>query len=139
MRERLPDRRASTTFEVEALGLGFTVTVSRYSDDRPAEIFITNHRAGSAASIMASDAAICASLALQHNCPVDVLRKALSRDSQGNATSPLGCALDLIEEVRDEDPHLAVVIEQARNVGDRRQPKIESAAGAVFPAIEEQE
>jgi hypothetical protein len=31
------------------------------------------------------------------------------------------------------------IIEQARDVGDRRRLKIESAAGAVFPAIKEQE
>ena len=98
IRERLPNRRASTVFEVQALGLRFTVAVSRYSDGRPAEIFITSHRAGNAAGIMASDAAICASLALQFGCPVEVLRKALSRDSAGRATSPLGLGLDLSGE-----------------------------------------
>jgi len=96
MRERLPNRRASETFEIYAFELRFTLSVSKYPDGRPAEIFTTNHRATSAAGIMASDAAIAASLALQFGCPVDVLRKALSRDSQGNATSPLGVALDLI-------------------------------------------
>ena len=95
-RERLPNRRASVVFEVESFNLPFTVSVSKYGDGRPAEIFVTNHRAGSAAGIMASDAAICASLALQHGCPVAVLRKALSRDAQGHASSPLGVALDLI-------------------------------------------
>jgi hypothetical protein len=44
--------------------------------------------------IMASDAAIAASLALQFGCPVEVLRKALSRDARGNASSPIGVALD---------------------------------------------
>jgi hypothetical protein len=95
-RQRLPNRRASQTFEVEAMGLRFTVTVSSYRDGRPAEVFITNHHAGSAAGIMASDAAIAASLALQYGCPADVLAKALSRDNQGRATSPLGIALDRI-------------------------------------------
>src|SRR5262245_5626972 len=95
-RERLPSRRASEVFEVQAMGLRFTVSISKYSDDRPAEIFITNHRAGSAAGIMASDAAIAASLALQFGCPAEILRRALSRDSQGRASSPLGCALDLL-------------------------------------------
>jgi hypothetical protein len=44
---------------------------------------------------MASDAAIAASLALQYGCPAEVLRGALSRDSDGVASSPLGVALDL--------------------------------------------
>ena len=96
MRERLPNRRASETFEVYAFELRFTVSVSKYPDGRPAEIFTTNHRATSAAGIMASDAAIAASLALHFGCPVVVLRRALSRDGNGKATSPLGLALDLI-------------------------------------------
>src|SRR5262245_31681521 len=99
-RERLPNRRASELLEVQALRLPFTVSMSKYSDGRLAEIFITNHRAGSAAGILASDAAIAASLALQFGCPVDVLRKALSRDSAGRATSPLGIALDIIAQDR---------------------------------------
>jgi hypothetical protein len=48
------------------------------------------------ASILASDAAIAASLALQFGCPADVLRKALMRDPQGRASGPLAAALDLI-------------------------------------------
>jgi ribonucleoside-diphosphate reductase alpha chain len=95
-RNRLPNRRASLTFEVEAQGLRFTATVARFADGSVAEIFLENHKAGSAAGIMASDAAIAASLALQHGCPLEVLTRALSRDSHGRASSPLGAALDLI-------------------------------------------
>lgn len=98
IRERLPTRRASESFIVESFALKFTITISRFGDGRLGEIFATNHRAQSAAGIMASDAAICASLALQFGCPADVLRKALSRDSQGRASSPLGVALDIIAE-----------------------------------------
>jgi ribonucleoside-diphosphate reductase alpha chain len=76
--------------------LKFTATVSHYPDGRLGEVFLVNHKAGSSAGIMASDAAIAASLALQFGCPVEVLRKALSRDARGNASGPLGIALDLI-------------------------------------------
>jgi hypothetical protein len=95
-RQRLRDRRGSETFAVKCGGLDYIASVSRYDDGRLAEIFLTNHKAGSAAGIMASDAAIAASLALQFGCPIDVLRKALSRDARGAATGPLGAALDLI-------------------------------------------
>ena len=95
-RERLPNRRGSMTFDVESCGLWFTVTASRFGDQRLAEVFIRNHKSDSAAGIMASDAAIAASLALQFGCPVEVLRRALSRDAQGKASSPLGAALDLL-------------------------------------------
>jgi hypothetical protein len=45
---------------------------------------------------MACDAAIAASLALQYGCPVETLRKALCRDVRGNATGPLGVAIDML-------------------------------------------
>jgi hypothetical protein len=97
-RRRLPDRRASQTFDVASCGLRFTVTASHFDDRRLAEVFIQNHKADSAAGIMASDAAIAASLALQFGCPVETLRKALKRDGQGRASNPLGAALDRLHE-----------------------------------------
>lgn len=51
---------------------------------------------------MASDAAIVASLALQFGCPAETLRETHCRDARGNATGPLGIALDLLA-VEDED------------------------------------
>jgi ribonucleoside-diphosphate reductase alpha chain len=95
-RQRLPNRRGSITFAVEAVGLTFTVTASRFDSGDIAETFIQNHRTNSAAGILASDCAIAASLALQFGCPVETLRRALSRDTQGRATGPLGAALDLL-------------------------------------------
>jgi ribonucleoside-diphosphate reductase alpha chain len=99
-RMRLPNRRASMTFEFEVGGRRYVATLSSFDDGDPAEIFITDHRAGSAAGIMASDAAIAASLALQHGCPLEVLRKALSRDSHGRDTGPLSAALDSLMKRR---------------------------------------
>src|SRR5260370_15508358 len=97
-RERLPNRRSAATFDLEACGLKFHATIGRYADGRVAEIFITNHKAGSMAGILASDSAVLCSLALQYGVPVDVIRKALMRDSRGNASSPLGVLLDQIVE-----------------------------------------
>ena len=96
-RNRLPNRRSAETFMVDALGLKFFATVGRNpSDGRALEIFLSNHRPNSMAGIMASDAAVAASLALQYGCPLDVLRKAMMRDSRGRASGPLGQALDQI-------------------------------------------
>ncbi len=102
LHHRLPDRRASEIFDVESCGLRFTVTASHFSDRRLAEVFIQNHKADNTAGIMASDAAIAASLALQFGCPVETLRKALKRDGQGRASSPLGVALDRLQEQNDQ-------------------------------------
>ena len=46
-RRRLPNRRGSITFELESQGLEFTCTASWFEDGSLAEIFLTNHRAGS--------------------------------------------------------------------------------------------
>jgi hypothetical protein len=48
------------------------------------------------AGINAQDAAVVCSIALQYGVPVEVIRKALMRDSQDRASGPLAQALDLI-------------------------------------------
>jgi hypothetical protein len=96
-RERLPNRRGSVVFELEVHGLRYTVTVSHFADGRPAEIFLQNHKPGSQSDANARDAAVAASLALQFGCPLETLRRALLRDSQGRPSTPLGAALDAIE------------------------------------------
>ncbi|HMA70856.1 MAG TPA: hypothetical protein VKP67_05115 [Xanthobacteraceae bacterium] len=43
---------------------------------------------------MASDSAVLCSIALQHGVPVETLRRALMRDSQGKPSGPFGMVLD---------------------------------------------
>jgi hypothetical protein len=95
-RERLPNRRASTTFELEVHGLRYVASFSRFDDGRVAEVFLQNHKPSSQSDANARDSAIAASLALQYGCPLETLRKALLRDSQSNASTPLGVAFDAI-------------------------------------------
>jgi hypothetical protein len=95
-RRRLPNRRGSVAFAVEIGGLRFTCTASRYLDGDLGEVFITNHKAGSTAGIMASDAAVVCSIALQYGVPLEVIRRALMRDGQGRPSGPLGVALDVL-------------------------------------------
>jgi hypothetical protein len=97
-REKLPNRRAAETWDVDALGLHFRVTVGRYSDGRVGEVFLSNTRVNGQAGIMASDAAVVASVALQYGVPLDVIRRALMRNPQGRAVGPLGAALDMLTE-----------------------------------------
>jgi N6-adenosine-specific RNA methylase IME4 len=95
-RARLANRRASTTFAFSCNDLKYIATISRYEDGRLAEIFIGNAKAGSHSDAAAKDAAVVCSIALQYSVPIEVIRKALLRDSGGGASSPLGCALDHI-------------------------------------------
>jgi hypothetical protein len=96
LRQRLPNRRASLTFEIESQGLQFTCSAAWFADGSLAEVFLQNHKAGSMAGINAQDSAVVCSLALQHGVPLETIRRALMRDSRGGASVPLGVALDTI-------------------------------------------
>jgi hypothetical protein len=95
-RQRLPNRRPSETFTLECAGLKYTATISRFNDGRVGEIFLSNHKGGSHADTAARDAAIACSIALQFGADIETVRRALCRDGRGNASGPLGVALDLI-------------------------------------------
>src|SRR5947208_7736273 len=95
-RVRLPDRRATETFSIECAGLAYLATISRFPEGRLGEIFLTNHKAGSAADTAARDSAIVCSIALQFGADVETIRKALCRDAAGRASGPLGVALDML-------------------------------------------
>jgi hypothetical protein len=81
VRHRLPNRRPAETFTLEG-------TIG--------EIFLNNHKSNSAADVNARDAAIVTSIAIQFGADLEIIRKALCRDSRGNTSGPLGCALDRI-------------------------------------------
>jgi len=53
---------------------------------------------GTAVDTNARDAAVAASLLLQHGCSVDTLRRALTRNGDGSASGPLARVLDLLAE-----------------------------------------
>jgi ribonucleoside-diphosphate reductase alpha chain len=97
-RTRLPNRRACEHFGFQCNGLSYVASVGRFQDGRLAEIFIANSKAGSQSDSGAKDAAVVASIALQHGVPLDVIRHALLRDARGIASSPLGAALDLVAD-----------------------------------------
>jgi hypothetical protein len=96
MRERLPNRRSCETFSFICNGLNYTASIGRFPDGRLAEIFISNTRSGSHSDAAGRDSAVVCSIALQHNVPVETIRKALLRDARGNPSSPLSAALDII-------------------------------------------
>ena len=93
-RKNLPNRRRSETITFERDGARFILTAGFYPDGRLGEIFIDADRANSLLDFLMSDAAILASLALQHGCPLKELRHALKRDGRGvdGASSCVYCA-----------------------------------------------
>src|SRR5580704_14342897 len=95
-RARLPNRRLAESFSFECAGLRYTCTVGRFADGSVGEVFLNNHKSNSASDANARDSAIVASLALQHGVPLETIRRALLRDSQGRPSTPLGAALNII-------------------------------------------
>jgi hypothetical protein len=94
-RERLPNRRQHWLYRFEYGGQMYTGGIGRFDDGRIAEIFINGAKVGSAAEANAQDAAIVASLALQHGCPIETIRHALARS--GGAAGPLATFLGKVE------------------------------------------
>jgi len=97
-RRRLANRRLCQTFEPEVGGLRYICSVGRFPDGSIGELFLSNHKSNSTADTNARDAAIAFSFAVQHGADPEKIRQALSRDSGGRATGPLGRALDLVSE-----------------------------------------
>jgi hypothetical protein len=95
-RRRLPNRRQAVTFDIEVAGLKYKVTVGRFSDGRPAEVFISNHKAGNASDVAARDAGILLSFCLQYGCDVETIARALSRNADGSASGVIGAVVDKI-------------------------------------------
>jgi hypothetical protein len=101
-RERLPQRRASLTLNLEHAGLYYTITLSRFPDGRPGEIFVQNHKLSSAADIAARDSGILLSLLFQFGCPVETIAHAITRNSDGSASGVVGAILDKIMMLNTE-------------------------------------
>ena len=97
-RRRLPNRRGHLVIEFDHNGFTYTAGVGFFDDAcrHPAEIFLSTNKHGSLVDTNARDAAIAASLLLQHGCPVEKLRRALTRNGDGNASGPLAHVLDLL-------------------------------------------
>jgi hypothetical protein len=95
-RERLPNRRSHLLIDFESMGMPFTCSVSHFPDGRIAELFVDNHKAGSAIGTLVRDAAIIFSFAVQHGADPEAIRRALGRGGDGHALGPITQALDQI-------------------------------------------
>jgi hypothetical protein len=96
-RTYLTNRRFSQTLNFEVDGQKYIATVSFFDDGHLGELFINSSgKLGSTADVNAADGALAVSLALQYGCPVEVLQKAMKRNTDGSAQGPLGAALDAI-------------------------------------------
>ena len=87
-RERLPYRRGHELLDFEHAGIRYTAGIGRFPDGRIAH--------GTSLDVNARDTAVAASLLLQHGCPVETLRRALTSNGDGSASGPLARVLDIL-------------------------------------------
>ena len=106
-RQRLPNRRGNITFSFQGhQGQGnYIATVGYFGPEilsadlsavrgRMAELFLACDRPNSTADVLAKDASLVLSIALQHGVPVQALHEAVSRLPDGSPAGPLGRVLD---------------------------------------------
>lgn len=98
MREPLPLRRRSETFEIDfgAQRRKNTVTVGYYEDGRIGEVFLNSGISGEATEAIARDSAVLLSMALQHGVPMATIGHAITRDGQGMPQTIVGVVVDLL-------------------------------------------
>jgi hypothetical protein len=101
-RRRLPQRRVHELLDFEHAGHRYTAGLGYFETGGLAEIFINvPGRSGSAIEAIARDAAILTSICLQYGASVETVRQALTRNSDGSSSGPLGVVLDLLTPASD--------------------------------------
>lgn len=101
-REILPRRRESETISFVHGDFHYIATLGYHPGGRLGEVFLDSGKAGTSLSIATRDAAIAASLALQHGCPVETLRGAFLRNTDGSGAGVLATLFDLIAPRGDQ-------------------------------------
>ena len=106
------NRRAAHSFEIEhydplaaAPGAGgatlrYHVALGEYKDGKPGEVFITvlgKAGKGSMLEALARDAAILMSLGVQYGVPIELMKRAVTRDEQNRPQTFVGAVLDAME------------------------------------------
>jgi hypothetical protein len=101
-RRRLPQRRSHELLDFEHAGHRYTAGLGFFEAGGVAEIFINvPGRSGSGIEAVARDAAILTSICLQYGASMETIRHALTRNSDGSASGPLGVVLDLLASAAD--------------------------------------
>lgn len=106
-RKVLPTRRRCENLSMTFGSSNYTVSVGRYFDDVPAEVFVSSTRSSSEIADIARDASILVSIALQYGVPLRAMRNSITRLSDNNAASIIGAVLDLISP--DNDAAVALI------------------------------
>lgn len=95
-RRRLPNRREHEVLEFDHGGFPYIAGIGRFANGGLAEIFLNVAKSGTTIEAQAQDAAILASLCLQHGATAEVLRHAVKRHANGESATAIGAVLDVL-------------------------------------------
>lgn len=98
MRDEPPNRRRRDSIEFVHDGHTFVGGAGYFLSGKICEVFLSSGKPNSQMDIIAQDAAIAASYALQHGADISVMRSAFLRAEDGSAAGPLGHLFDLLVE-----------------------------------------
>jgi len=99
-RESFEPRRQGEAFEFTHGNVPYHVVANRLPDGKLGEVFIDAGKTGSDADIVADEAAVLVSLALQYGTPLSTIRAALPKLADGKPAGPMGQALKMAEQGR---------------------------------------
>ena len=111
-RERLPNRRAALTTRIQHGPHTFHVSYGLFPDGRLAEVFLAGAKVGSDTRIVALEASVAISFALQHGAGVGEMRLAMPRREDGSPEGVMGAILDGWERIAGDV--IVVAREEAR-------------------------
>lgn len=97
-RRRPPNKCPTEKTDFVHDNIRFELHVDRYDDGRPAGMFLSGGKSGTAMNAISRDAGMLVSLALQHGAGLETIRDALTRDDDGAPMSVIGVALDRVAE-----------------------------------------
>jgi hypothetical protein len=103
MRQRLPNRRQSTTLDVWHHNERYHVSFSKDDSNCIKEFFVHGPKSGSDLDSIAYDIGAIASVCMQWGAPLGELRNTLSRLPSGEAASFVGSILDALEPLDSLD------------------------------------
>jgi hypothetical protein len=97
-RDRLPQRRYGETFELKHGGQNtpFQITLGFYPDGTIGEVFISGAKAGSEVEAVARDGAVLLSILLQYGAPLETIKHAITRNSDGSPSTIVGAVVDML-------------------------------------------
>lgn len=95
-RMSLKSRRRHDVSEFNFHGNDYTLGVGYFDNGDAAEVFLDCRKVNSESFCIARDASIMLSIALQYGVPIDILRKAITREENGEASSVTGKMLDVL-------------------------------------------